>query len=75
MMTTKDAKAVWDFVRRWREQVRLIVVHCKVGTSRSPAVAAAICRGLGDDDSSFFRDYQPNRRIYDFLLKARPADF
>gem|GEM_PF-4998327 len=28
--------------------------------SRSPAIAAALCKGMGGDDASFWRLYQPN---------------
>ena len=60
LMTEQDAQAVWELVCRWREEISTILVHCEAGMSRSPAVAAAVCRGLGQDDSGFFQDFQPN---------------
>ena len=71
LMNEDHARAIWQFVRKWRETVETIVVHCEQGMSRSPAVAAAICRALGGDDGWFFREYLPNQYVYD-LLVARP---
>ena len=48
-----------------------IVVQCEQGMSRSPAVAAAICKGMGGDDQRFWRNYSPNRYVYEVVLGAR----
>jgi predicted protein tyrosine phosphatase len=74
LMTARQARQVWDFVLRWKGEVRAIVVHCEAGMSRSPAVAAAICKGLGEDDSRFWREYQPNQFVYDLLLRTMPTE-
>jgi hypothetical protein len=42
--------------------------------SRSPAVAAAICKGLGGDDRRFFREYQPNEFVYRLVLDSMPRN-
>ena len=70
LMTRGQASLVWRFVNQHKGQVGTIVVHCEQGMSRSPAVAAAICRGLGQDDSRFFDEYQPNEFVYARVLTA-----
>jgi hypothetical protein len=49
-------------------------VHCELGMSRSPAVAAAICLGLGEDSTRFFEEYQPNQFVYRLVLAEAPAE-
>ena len=71
LMSAEDAKAIWQFFNRHRDKVGTIVVNCEAGISRSSAVAAAICRSLGGDDSEFFEEYQPNRHVYEMVLAAR----
>jgi predicted protein tyrosine phosphatase len=73
-MTRDNARAIWDFVLRYRDHVETIVVHCEQGMSRSPAVAAAICRALGGDDGQFFQQYSPNQYVYGLLLETIPEE-
>lgn len=68
LMNEDHAKATWQFVQRWCNEVETIVVHCEQGISRSPAVAAAICKVLGDENVRFFGEYMPNRYIYNLLV-------
>lgn len=70
LMNEDHARAIWQFVERWREAVETFVVHCEQGMSRSPAVAAAICKALGGDDSWFFDEFVPNRYVYDLTMAA-----
>jgi predicted protein tyrosine phosphatase len=72
LMTPADARRIWRFVLHHRVEIGAIVVHCEQGASRSPAVAAAICKTLGGDDSRFFEEYVPNQYIYRLLLKTAP---
>ena len=72
LMTRDQAKTIWDFVLRYRDQVGTIVVHCEQGMSRSPAVAAAICKALGGNEEPFFKEYAPNQYVYELLLAAAP---
>ena len=72
LMTQDQAKAIWDFVLRYRDRVGTIVVHCEQGMSRSPAVAAAICKALGGNEEPFFRKYAPNQYVYELLLATAP---
>ena len=49
----------------------VLLVHCEQGYSRSPAVAAVvhqIC--IGPDDQDYFRQFAPNRHVYELLLEA-----
>jgi predicted protein tyrosine phosphatase len=73
LMTKGQARKVWKFVRRWEGQVGSIVVHCEQGMSRSPAVAAAICRALGGDHQYFFDEYQPNQYIFQLMNSEMAA--
>lgn len=70
-MSEADASAIWRFVDEHKASVGLLVVHCEMGLSRSPAVAAAVTRALGGDDAPFFEEYTPNLFVYDLLLKVR----
>lgn len=65
-----QAGEIWEFVRRQPVSVGAVVVHCEGGVSRSPAVAAALCKGLGGDDSCFFRQYKPNAYVYRLMCET-----
>ena len=70
-ITEADAVAIWDFLHEHEGDCETIVVHCERGMSRSPAVAAATCRGLGGNDSRFFKEHQPNQHVYEVVLDAK----
>ncbi|MEI8194537.1 MAG: hypothetical protein WCI73_01370 [Phycisphaerae bacterium] len=70
MMTPEQASQIWTFVDQHMAKVGVIVVHCEQGMSRSPAVAAAISKSLGLDESRFWSEYQPNRHVYRSVLHA-----
>jgi predicted protein tyrosine phosphatase len=67
LMTSEHVRQIWEFVKKWEGQIGTIVVHCEQGMSRSPAVAAALCRRYGGDKDAYFRDYQPNRFVYQMM--------
>lgn len=71
LMSPGQAAQIWAFVDKHRGQTGAILVHCEAGMSRSPAVAAAICRAMGQDDRTYFQTYQPNLHVYRTLLEAR----
>jgi predicted protein tyrosine phosphatase len=71
LMSTDQAKQIWQFVRQWEAKVGAVVVHCEQGMSRSPAVAAALCKSYGGDEACFFREYLPNRYVYRLMLSSR----
>lgn len=68
LMTPAHAKAVWDFLALHQKAIGTIVVHCEQGMSRSPAVAAAIAKKLGLDETRFWNEHQPNRYVYEMML-------
>ena len=72
LMTVRQAKSIWRLIQQHKDEVDTVVVHCEAGMSRSPAVAAAICRGLGGDDAGFFREFLPNLYVYRLVLEAAP---
>ena len=65
LISDEQAQQIWTFVGLHHAEVGAIVVHCEQGMSRSPAVAAAISHGLGLDEARFWREYQPNRYVYE----------
>ena len=68
-MTGEQAKQIWEFVRKWEGKVGTIVVHCEQGMSRSPAVAAALCRHYGGDEGYFFQHHQPNLYVRRLMIE------
>jgi predicted protein tyrosine phosphatase len=70
LFSAKQAEKVKAFIEQQHEHVQSIVCQCEAGYSRSPAVAAAICRSFGGDNTSFFHEYQPNRFVYDVLIQV-----
>jgi predicted protein tyrosine phosphatase len=73
LMSRQQAKRVWDFIRLDLRDVAVIAVHCEAGMSRSPAIAAAIGKVINGDGTAFFREYQPNRYVYDLMISSAPA--
>jgi len=65
----KDAKVILDFFLKHRGAAEVFVVHCEGGLSRSPGVAAALCKVAGQDDSEWFRRKTPNGLVYATMLE------
>lgn len=65
--TLDMARTVWDFVESHKE-VDTILVHCLLGHSRSPAIAAAIDKTYTGDDSKWYKTKVPNRRVFRCML-------
>lgn len=70
LMTPKQAQQVHQFVEQHKADVGTVVVHCEQGMSRSPAVAAALCKAMGGDDGKFWLEYSPNEYVYGLVLGA-----
>lgn len=76
LFTKKHAQVILDFVEKYRKQgVRLIVVHCGAGASRSPAVGLALCEiynGLIAAERMLERNLGGyfNQRIYKEIIKT-----
>lgn len=71
-MTEKDAEKIAEFVHQWKDNVDVIIVHCRAGVSRSAGVAAAISKHVFNDDNWVFDSpkYQPNMTCYRYTLEA-----
>lgn len=67
-----QADDIVSFVNNIKQYVSTIVVHCTMGRSRSPAVAAAISYYLNGKGSEqiFFDHYTPNRKVFSTLLNG-----
>jgi predicted protein tyrosine phosphatase len=72
LMTEEQADAIFAFVMRYGPMIDDLIVHCSAGVSRSPAVAAGILAGLGQDDSAIWNssEYQPNPYVYRQVCEA-----
>ena len=73
LMTAAHAKAIWDFLALHQKAIGTVVVHCEQGMSRSPAVAAAIAKRLGIDETRFWSDHQPNKYVYEMMAKGQES--
>ena len=70
LFSQEQAKTIWNFFQRYQSQIEVVVCQCEAGISRSSAVAAALARAIGQNDSEFFKYYIPNRLVYRVLLEA-----
>lgn len=69
-ITMDQAREIWRFFDGVRNDIQLLVCHCDMGSSRSAAVAAALAKSIGNDDSWFFEYKTPNRRVYRAVMCA-----
>jgi len=69
LFTPENADQILDFVEEMWDKVDLFLVHCEAGISRSPAVAAALCKIKHGHDKHYFDNYTPNRLVYRTLLE------
>lgn len=63
------AQQIIDFILQYRS-VDVLLVHCYGGESRSRAVGAFAVQMLGGDNSRYFKGGNPNRLVYETLLKT-----
>jgi len=68
--TAALAAEVLDFVAGVWDVVDVFLIHCDVGLSRSPAVAAALSRIYYGDDGRWFELDFPNQLVYDVLVET-----
>jgi len=64
LFTESHADQILDFLNYVWDRIDLLFVHCEAGISRSPAVAATICKMKYGHDKHFFDNYTPNRLVY-----------
>lgn len=74
LFTEDQARQILSFVNRvLMYRAKILVIHCEAGASRSPAIAAALIKYFGQDDSFIFKPgsgYSPNKRVYGLLGKV-----
>lgn len=69
IFTYKHAEKVLSFFNEVRDKISMLLIHCEAGYSRSPAVGAALTKLFLGDDSEFFKNYSPNTRVYEGILR------
>lgn len=69
-ISPNQAEEIVRFVRE--HDVSHIMVHCEMGRSRSPAIAAALANifNEGNDQAFFQPPYTPNMLVYRLVLNA-----
>jgi predicted protein tyrosine phosphatase len=70
LFSKEQARQVLDFVEEVWDKVKVMLIHCEAGISRSPAIAAAITNikfGQGEE-MPFFNRYTPNSHVYRTIL-------
>lgn len=67
--TQNDAGVIAGFLRNLSPEVDTVYCCCDAGESRSPAVAAAVCRYYGLDDVHIWENphYHPNMLVFTVL--------
>lgn len=70
IFTPAQADKICAFVHRHKDDVGAILVHCELGKSRSPAVAAAISDALGLDSKRFWQNHTPSKYVYSTVSDA-----
>jgi len=62
---------ILDFVEQVWDKIDVLMVHCEMGISRSPATAAAIahCYHGPETENLFFNNYTPNTHVYKTILQ------
>jgi predicted protein tyrosine phosphatase len=74
LFSSEQAQQIWALVVEHHTEIERIVVHCDAGISRSAAVAAALARRFGGDETQFFSGkYHPNARVYRMLVEEAPT--
>ncbi len=68
LFTEQDARSIWEFALDALDQGLKVWVHCRVGVSRSAAVAAALGALLEDDGQAPFERAIPNPFVYQLMV-------
>lgn len=67
LFTRAQARQILDFVAL-HPGAEVVVAHCDMGASRSPAICAALAKIHGGDDMAWFANFRPNVHVYRTLL-------
>jgi predicted protein tyrosine phosphatase len=72
LFTDEQADEIVDFVGEHKDKIKLLLVHCEAGVSRSAGVAGAILKATTGSDEKIFKDrrYLPNMWVYRKVLNA-----
>ncbi len=68
--TSDQAAEILDFVASVWDKADKFLIHCDVGLSRSPAVAAALLQIYYGDDGGWLELGIPNRLVYNLLVET-----
>lgn len=70
IFTEEMAEQIIRFIRKNKDDVDTLLIHCYAGQSRSRAVGAFVLWLFGGNNSEYFRKYDPNEYVYDMLMKV-----
>jgi len=59
-----QASQIAEFVIKYKNSAKLLVINCEMGVSRSAGIGAAISKILNEDDMLFYKYYVPNSIVY-----------
>jgi predicted protein tyrosine phosphatase len=68
--TKEQARQVIEFVESIIHNAEFLLIHCEMGLSRSPGMAAALSKLYAGTDQYWFDRYTPNRMVYSKLVEA-----
>jgi hypothetical protein len=68
----EDADKIINFVGDMLPKIECLLIHCEMGVSRSPAIAAALSHSLWgpETDKIYFKNYTPNMLVYRTLIET-----
>ena len=73
--TPETAREIVNFVQeQMKNDVRLLVVHCEAGMSRSARVATAISQFYNHDETHFLVHHRPNSNVRRLVLEALESE-
>lgn len=72
LFTSEQAHEILDFVNENWDKCDTLMVHCRAGISRSPAVAAAVEKIKRGDCLGYFENcaYSPNMLVFNTILEV-----
>ena len=65
-----QAIQILAFIEKHIHEIKLIVVNCEAGVSRSAGVAGALSKLINGDDSEYFKHSLPNMLVYRTILNV-----
>lgn len=70
-LAPKAAKEIADFVdEQLNNGIKLCVINCEMGMSRSAGVAAGISKAVNGEDELFYQFYRPNANCHSKMINA-----